>query len=60
MTPELARELTRLHMDVLRSGVEVLAHHGAVLDRLRPAVRLGLCSNFSHSETALGCSRTPH
>jgi FMN phosphatase YigB (HAD superfamily) len=50
---ELARELTRLHMGVLRSGVEVLEHHGAVLDRLRLTVRLGLCSNFSHSETAL-------
>jgi len=50
---ELARELTRLHMGVLRSGVELLDHHGAVLDRLRSTVRLGLCSNFSHSETAL-------
>jgi FMN phosphatase YigB (HAD superfamily) len=50
---ELALELTRLHMGVLRSGVEVLEHHGAVLDRLRGTVRLGLCSNFSHSETAL-------
>ena len=50
---ELARELTRLHMAVLRSGVEPLAHHGAVLDRLRRTLRLGLCSNFSHSETAL-------
>jgi putative hydrolase of the HAD superfamily len=51
--PGLAIELTRLHMGVLRSGVEVLAHHGAVLDRLRRTMRLGLCSNFSHSETAL-------
>jgi FMN phosphatase YigB (HAD superfamily) len=51
--PVLARELTVLHMGMLRSGVELLAHHGAVLDRLRPSVRLGLCSNFSHSETAL-------
>lgn len=51
--PGLAGELTRLHMKVLRSGVEVVAHHGAVLDRLRQTVRLGLCSNFSHSETAL-------
>jgi putative hydrolase of the HAD superfamily len=50
---DLARELTRLHMSVLRSGVELLAHHGAVLDRLGRTVRLGLCSNFSHSETAL-------
>ena len=50
---ELAAELTLLHMGVLRSGVEVLDHHGAVLDRLRATLRLGLCSNFSHSETAL-------
>jgi FMN phosphatase YigB (HAD superfamily) len=50
---DLARELTLLHMEVLRSGVEVVVHHGAVLDRLRETVRLGLCSNFSHSETAL-------
>ena len=50
---DLASELTRLHMGVLRSGVEVVAHHGEVLDRLRHTLRLGLCSNFSHSETAL-------
>ena len=54
---DLARELTRLHMEVLRSGVEVVGHHGAVLDRLRETVRLGLCSNFSHSETALAVLR---
>jgi len=50
---ELARELTRVHMAVLRSGVELVAHHGDVLDRLRRTQPLGLCSNFSHSETAL-------
>jgi FMN phosphatase YigB (HAD superfamily) len=50
---DLAHELTLLHMGVLRSGVEVLAHHGGVLDRLRESLRLGLCSNFSHSQTAL-------
>jgi len=50
---ELAHELTRVHMGVLRSGVELVAHHGDVLDRLRRTLRLGLCSNFSHSETAL-------
>ena len=51
--PDLACELTRLHMAVVRSGVEEVAHHGAVLDDLRRTWRLGLCSNFSHSETAL-------
>ena len=50
---ELASELTQIHMGVLRSGVEVLAHHTAVLDGLRRSLPLGLCSNFSHSETAL-------
>jgi FMN phosphatase YigB (HAD superfamily) len=54
---ELAGELTRLHMGVLRSGVETLAHHGPVLDGLRSGYRLGLCSNFSHSDTALGVLR---
>ena len=54
---DLAHELTSLHMGVLRSGVEVLDHHGEVLDRLGRTVRLGLCSNFSHSETALGVLR---
>jgi FMN phosphatase YigB (HAD superfamily) len=51
--PALADALTAEHMGMLRRGVEVVAHHGAVLDRLRRSVRLGLCSNFSHSETAL-------
>ncbi len=55
--PELAGELTRLHMGVLRSGVELLDHHGEVLDGLRRSCRLGLCSNFSHSETALAVLR---
>jgi putative hydrolase of the HAD superfamily len=50
---ELAGELTLLHMAVVRGGVEVLDHHGAVLDGLRRTLRLGLCSNFSHSDTAL-------
>jgi FMN phosphatase YigB (HAD superfamily) len=55
--PELADELTRLHMGVLRSGVELLDHHGEVLDGLRRSYRLGLCSNFSHSDTALAVLR---
>ena len=49
----LVEALIAEHMGVLRSGVEVLGHHGAVLDELRRSLRLGLCSNFSHSETAL-------
>ena len=50
--PPLAERMTELHMGVLRSAVRVPAHHGAVLAALRSRVRLGLCSNFSHSETA--------
>ena len=50
---DLAGELTLIHMGSLRSGVERVAHHGAVLERLGRTLRLGLCSNFSHSETAL-------
>lgn len=51
--PELGARLTEAHMGMLRSGVEVPAHHGGVLDALGRTRRLGLCSNFSHSETAL-------
>jgi FMN phosphatase YigB (HAD superfamily) len=53
----LVDELTGIHMSVLRRGVEVLEHHGGVLDALRATHRLGLCSNFSHSETALAVLR---
>lgn len=51
--PALADELTLLHMATLRRGVAVLEHHREVLETLRRELRLGLCSNFSHSETAL-------
>jgi FMN phosphatase YigB (HAD superfamily) len=46
--------LTEIHMSVLRGEVVVPPHHGEVLDVLRQGLRIGLCSNFSHSETALG------
>ncbi|MEM7413164.1 MAG: HAD family hydrolase [Myxococcota bacterium] len=49
----LADELTELHMGVLQSAVENLPHHPAVLDRLAEHVSLAVCSNFSHSPTAL-------
>ncbi|MDH5308228.1 MAG: HAD family hydrolase, partial [Myxococcales bacterium] len=52
--PELPEILTGVHMGVLRSEVAVPAHHAALLGVLRRRVRLGVCSNFSHSETALG------
>ena len=50
--PELARRMTWVHMEVLKSAVRVPEHHAAVLDALREHARIGLCSNFSHSETA--------
>ncbi len=49
---ELAAELTAMHMGVLRRGVVALPHHREVLDALRRTRRLGLCSNFSHADTA--------
>jgi FMN phosphatase YigB (HAD superfamily) len=52
--PELPARLTEVHMGVLRSGVEVPGHHAELLEGLGRDLRLGVCSNFSHSETALG------
>lgn len=48
----LAARMTEIHMGVFARAVRALPHHGDVLTRLRGRVRLGLCSNFSHSETA--------
>jgi FMN phosphatase YigB (HAD superfamily) len=48
----LAESWTRIHMEVLCSAVSVPSHHEAVLTALAPDHRLGLCSNFSHGETA--------
>lgn len=46
--------LTGIHMGMLRDHTEVPGHHAAVLAELRGRVRIGLVSNFSHSETAFG------
>jgi FMN phosphatase YigB (HAD superfamily) len=51
---ELPGILTGVHMGVLRSEVAVPHHHAEVLGALRQQCRIGLCSNFSHSATALG------
>ena len=51
--PELVDALTNTHMDALREQVAVLDHHPEVMGALRQRVPLALCSNFSHSETAL-------
>ena len=49
----LAELLTDEHMRLLREQVTHHPHHVEVLDRLRGRVKLGVCSNFSHSQTAL-------
>jgi putative hydrolase of the HAD superfamily len=51
--PALVARMTEIHMGVLASAVRPLPHHGALLADLRKRVRIGVCSNFSHSETAL-------
>lgn len=49
----LVEELVQVHMGALREHVGLLDHHPAVLTDLRAMASLALCSNFSHSETAL-------
>jgi len=51
--PELPRSLTETHMGMIRAQVSVPRNHKQVLDTLSRRVRLGLCSNFSHSAMAL-------
>jgi len=48
----MAETLTRTHMGAIRERVTFPAHHAALLARLRGHVRLAVCSNFSHGETA--------
>lgn len=52
-TPGLPGVLTEAHMGMIREQVSVPEHHKQVLDDLARRVRLGLCSNFSHSAMAL-------
>jgi len=49
----LAQRLTDEHMRLLREQVTHHPHHVGVLEQLRGRVKLGVCSNFSHSQTAL-------
>lgn len=49
----LARSMTEVHMGMLRDYTTVPAHHAEVLADIGSRVRVGLCSNFSHAETAL-------
>ncbi|MAI78468.1 MAG: hypothetical protein CL917_05990 [Deltaproteobacteria bacterium] len=48
----LISALVDTHMDGLREHVRVLDHHEDVLSLLKERVRLGLCSNFSHTPAA--------
>lgn len=49
----LAEELTREHMGAIHGQTSYLGHHPRVLEGLRARLKLGVCSNFSHSPTAL-------
>jgi len=49
----LAERLTDTHMGLLREQVTHHPHHVGVLEQLRGTVKLAVCSNFSHSQTAL-------
>jgi HAD superfamily hydrolase (TIGR01509 family) len=51
---DLPGVLTEVHMGILRGQVSPVPHHVEVLGAVRRRARLGLCSNFSHSDTALG------
>ena len=50
---DLPKTLTDAHMNLFREHTSVPGHHVALLEGLRDRLRLGLCSNFSHTETAL-------
>ena len=52
--PDLVTKLTEVHMGALLEQVRSLDHHVEVMQALRAHVPLALCSNFSHSKTALG------
>jgi HAD superfamily hydrolase (TIGR01509 family) len=50
---ELPLRLTDIHMAAIREHTAVPAHHAEILAGMGRRVRIGLCSNFSHSQTAL-------
>jgi len=49
----LAKDMTEIHMAAIHGSTVVPGHHAEVLGRLGRKVRLAVCSNFSHSPTAL-------
>ena len=50
----LPHALVDVHMGMLREFVSTPTHHAEVLGTLGRQLRIGLCSNFSHTPTALG------
>jgi len=51
--PALVERLTEVHMGRIRAQVREVAHHPAVLARLRAGRPLAVCSNFTDAATAL-------
>ena len=49
----LREDLVATHMGALRGQVGLLAHHVDVVAELGRRARVAVCSNFSHSQTAL-------
>ena len=52
--PSFPALLTSVHMGLFREQVRVPAHHAPLLAELASLRAIGLCSNFSHSQTAVG------
>jgi FMN phosphatase YigB (HAD superfamily) len=51
--PKLPSTMAHVHMGLLREQVAMPLHHLGLLCSLGERVQLGLCSNFSHSVTAI-------
>lgn len=51
--PKLPGVMTHVHMGLLREQVAMPLHHLGLLCSLAERVQLGICSNFSHSVTAI-------
>ena len=51
------QRLVDVHMGMMREYASTPEHHAELLDTLGQRVRIGLCSNFSHTATALRIMR---
>ena len=51
--PDLPGLLTSVHMGLFRGQVRIPEHHAPLLSELASLRAIGLCSNFSHSQTAV-------